>query len=144
MKRTLLMITTALALAAMLPTMADAQRGGGGGAGGASAGGGGAGGAATTGTTAAGRSATYAELTVACGFAIDRFPCRILARQDPWRAHGVRAASREYSMIGNNSRASKSANTGCYLCDFSFFLRCASVRKRSAFSLMNPSASRWS
>src|SRR5215831_3548870 len=47
MKRTLLVITTAIALAAMLPTLADAQRAGGGGAnsvgggGGAAAGGGG-------------------------------------------------------------------------------------------------------
>src|SRR2546430_6756323 len=35
----------------------------------------------TTGTTAAGRSATYAELTVAYGFAIDPFPYRMLARR---------------------------------------------------------------
>src|SRR5215471_4474042 len=55
MKRTLLVITTAIALAAMLPTLADAQRAGGGGAnsvgggGGAAAGGGGGGGGAAGG-----------------------------------------------------------------------------------------------
>ena len=60
MKRTLLVITTAIALAAMLPNLADAQRASGGGAassgggGGGAASGGGGGGAAIGGGGAGG------------------------------------------------------------------------------------------
>jgi hypothetical protein len=47
------------------------------------------------------------------------------------------------ALVSLAGRAS-SSNAGCYLSDFNFFLRCARVRSRSAFSRMNPSASRWS
>jgi hypothetical protein len=97
-----------------------------------------------TGTTAAGRSATSAALTVVFGFAIDPFACGMLARQP--LLGGLTASDRRIERNDGSHllEQARSANAGCYLSDFNFFLRCARVRSRSAFSRMNPSASRWS
>src|SRR2546430_8507108 len=62
----------------------------------------------TTGTTAAGRSATYAELTVAYGFAIDPFPYRMLARRAlPGGLTASDRRGRGTGWVGKNSRGGR-------------------------------------